>query len=588
MAFDAGMLACTLHEICSVGQGGRIERVLQPERDEIVLQMRTTLGGKRLLINAGSNNPRIGFTEVQKENPQQPPMFCMLLRKHLSGAKLCAARQLGFERVAELEFETRDEMGFTCTRYLIAEVMGKYSNLIFTDGDRKILAVLKTIDFTTSSKRQVLPGMTYELPPAQNKCDPVGESAEAFAAAYAVADPEQRTDRWILERYMGISAAVAREIAYRATRHTDTPVKYCTADELWRALDAVMGAVRTGTYEPTMVTDGTKPVEYAFVALTHYGEEMPRRTYESAGLMLDEFFASRDRESRIKQRASDVLSLLTHGESRITKKLEAQRSELAECEQAEVYKKYGDLVMGNLYALEKGAKHAELVDYEDWNEQDGSYGTCIVELDERLTPVANGQKYYKKYTKLRNAKVELTKQIEIGENELAYLNTVFDALTRAETQADLDEIREELYRFGYASRMKGYAAPKKNKNPVVMQFTTTNGYRVLCGKNNVQNEYITHKVAERNDWWFHVKGMPGSHVVMLCDGEEPPAEDFTDAAEIAAYHSKAQGEHVAVDYIQVRHVKKPPAAKPGLVIYHTNWTAYVTPNEEKIKQMRNK
>ena len=588
MAFDAGMLACTLHEICSVGQGGRIERVLQPERDEIVLQMRTTLGGKRLLINAGSNNPRIGFTEVQKENPQQPPMFCMLLRKHLSGAKLCAARQLGFERVAELEFETRDEMGFTCTRYLIAEVMGKYSNLIFTDGDHKIMAVLKTVDFTTSSKRQVLPGMTYELPPAQNKCDPVSESAEAFAAAYAVADPEQRTDRWILERYMGISAAVAREIAYRATRHTDTPAKYCTADELWRAFDAVMGVVRTGAYEPTMVTDGAKPVEYAFVSLTHYGEDMPRRAYESAGLLLDEFFASRDRESRIKQRASDVLSLLTHGESRITKKLEAQRSELAECEQAEKYKKYGDLIMGNLYCLEKGMKRAELVDYEEWDEENGSYGSCVVELDERLTPVANGQKYYKKYTKMRNAKVELTKQIELGENELAYLNTVFDALTRAETQADLDEIREELYRFGYASRMKGYAAPKKNKNPVVMQFTTTNGYRVLCGKNNVQNEYITHKVAERNDWWFHVKGMPGSHVVMLCDGEEPPAEDFTDAAEIAAYYSKATGEHVAVDYIQVRHVKKPPAAKPGLVIYHTNWTAYVTPNEEKIKQMRNK
>ena len=588
MAFDAGMLACTLHEICSVGQGGRIERVLQPERDEIVLQMRTTLGGKRLLINAGSNNPRIGFTELQKENPQQPPMFCMLLRKHLSGAKLCAARQLGFERVCELEFETRDEMGFSCTRYLIAEVMGKYSNLIFTDGDRKIMAVLKTIDFTTSSKRQVLPGMTYELPPTQDKNDPTAETAEGFAQAYAGADPEQRTDRWILERYMGISAAVAREMAYRATRHTDTPVKYCTGAELWGAFDAIMSVIRNGAYTPTMVTDGTKPVEYAFVPLTHYGADMPQRAYESAGQLLDDFFASRDKESRIRQRASDVLSLLTHGESRITKKLEAQRGELAECEQAETYKKYGDLIMGNLYCIEKGAERAELVDYEDWNEDEGKYGSCIVELDKRMTPVANGQRYYKKYTKLRNAKVELTKQIELGENELAYLYTVFDALTRAETQADLDEIREELYRFGYASRMKGYAAPKKNKNPVVMQFTTTNGYRVLCGKNNVQNEYITHKVADRNDWWFHVKGMPGSHVVMLCDGEEPPAEDFTDAAEIAAYYSKAQGEHVAVDYIQVRHVKKPPAAKPGLVIYHTNWTAYVTPDEEKIKKMRNK
>ena len=588
MAFDAGMLACTLHEICSVGQGGRIERVLQPERDEIVLQMRTTLGGKRLLINAGSNNPRIGFTELQKENPQQPPMFCMLLRKHLSGAKLSAVRQLGFERVCELEFETRDEMGFACTRYLVAEVMGKYSNLIFTDADKRIMAVLKTVDFTTSSKRQVLPGMTYELPPAQNKCDPVTESAEGFAAAYAEADPEQRTDRWILERYMGISAAVAREMAYRATRHTDTPVKYCTAAELWGAFDEIMGAVRTGTYAPTMVTDGTKPVEYAFLPLTQYGAQMPCRTYESAGQLLDDFFASRDRESRIKQRASDILSLLTHGESRITKKLEAQRAELAECEQADTYKKYGDLIMGNLYCIQKGDARAELVDYEAWDEQSGTYGTCVVELDTRLAPVANGQKYYKKYAKLRNAKVELTRQIELGENELTYLYTVFDALSRAETQADLDEIREELYRYGYASRMKGYAAPKKNKNPVVMQFTTTNGYRVLCGKNNVQNEYITHKLADRNDWWFHVKGMPGSHVVMICDGQEPPAEDFTDAAEIAAYHSKATGEHIAVDYIQVRHVKKPPAAKPGLVIYHTNWTAYVTPDEEKIKRMRNK
>ncbi len=588
MAFDAGMLACTLHEICSVGQGGRIERVLQPERDEIVLQMRTTQGGKRLLINAGSNNPRIGFTELQKENPQQPPMFCMLLRKHLSGAKLCAARQLGFERVAELKFETRDEMGFTCTRYLIAEVMGKYSNLIFADGDKKILAVLKTVDFTTSSKRQVLPGMAYELPPAQNKCDPVEESAEDFALAYAQADPEQRTDRWILDRYMGISAAIAREMTYRATHFTDTPIKYCTAAELWGTFDSIMGAVRTGNYTPTMVTDGAKPVEYAFVSLTHYGADMPRREYESAGQLLDDYFASRDKESRIKQRASDILSLLTHSESRIIKKLEAQRAELAECEQAEQYKKYGDLIMGNLYCIEKGAERAELVDYEVWNEENGTYGTCIVELDKRLTPVANGQKYYKKYTKLRNAKVELSKQIELGENELVYLYTVFDALTRAETQADLDEIREELYRCGYASRMKGYAAPKKNKNPVVMQFTTRGGYRVLCGKNNVQNEYITHKVADRNDWWFHVKGMPGSHVVMMCDGEEPPAEDFTDAAEIAAFYSKATGEHIAVDYIQVRHVKKPPAAKPGLVIYHTNWTAYVTPDQEKIRQMRNK
>ena len=588
MAFDAGMLACALSEIRQTALGARIEKVYQPERDEIVLGMRSFEGGKRLSINAGSGNGRIGFTETVKENPQNPPMFCMLLRKYLQGAKLSEVSQAGFDRVAYLGFDTRDEMGFACKRYLIVELMGRYSNIIFADGDKKIISAMRMSDLSFDSRRQLVSGMRYEEPEKQDKADPLTVSEEAFLSMWKNAPEERHCDKFIVGTFSGIAPVVAREIVYLSTGHTDTPVKYCTCAELWGAFDAIMSAIRNGAYAPTMVTDGTKPVEYAFVPLTHYGADVPQRAYESAGQLLDDFFASRDKESRIRQRASDVLSLLTHGESRITKKLEAQRGELAECEQAETYKKYGDLIMGNLYCIEKGAERAELVDYEDWNEDEGKYGSCIVELDKRMTPVANGQRYYKKYTKLRNAKVELTKQIELGENELAYLYTVFDALTRAETQADLDEIREELYRFGYASRMKGYAAPKKNKNPVVMQFTTTNGYRVLCGKNNVQNEYITHKVADRNDWWFHVKGMPGSHVVMLCDGEEPPAEDFTDAAEIAAYYSKAQGEHIAVDYIQVRHVKKPPAAKPGLVIYHTNWTAYVTPDEEKIKKMRNK
>ena len=586
MAFDAGMLACMAHEIRTVALGGRIEKVMQPERDEIILQLRSTEGGKRLLINAGTG-PRIGFTDLTRENPAQAPMFCMLLRKHLTGARLSDIRQEGFERVVTLEFDTRDEMGFACTRRIVAEIMGKYSNLIFTDGEGKIISALKTVDFTTSTQRQVLPGMRYELPPPQDKDNPLEVDFDRFAELYAAENPEKPLDKFILSRFCGISATVAREMAVIATRHTDTPVRYATAEEAWRGFDAVISRIKEGNYAPTMVYDGQNAVEYAFCPLTQYQSPVETRPFDSASAMLDAYFETRDKESRIRQRAADVLRLLTNAESRIKKKLDIQRSELQDCERAEVYKKYGDMITANLWQLTRGMKQAEITDYEVWDEEKEEYGTVIIDLDERLTPSANAQRYYKKYTKARNAKVELARQIELGEAELAYIYTVFDALTRAETANDLAEIRDELYRSGYASRMKGYAAPKKQPAPTVAKFKTTNGYLVYCGKNNLQNEHITHKLADRNDYWFHAKGVPGSHVVMVTNGEEPDAQDFTDAASIAAHYSKAAGgAQIPVDYLLVRHVRKVPGAKPGFVTYHTNWTAYVTPDADRIAGMR--
>ena len=586
MAFDAGMLACMVHEIRTVALGGRIEKVMQPERDEIILQLRSTEGGKRLLINAGTG-PRISFTDLTRENPPQAPMFCMLLRKHLTGARLADIRQEGFERVVTLEFDTRDEMGFACTRRIVAEIMGKYSNLIFTDGEGKIISALKTVDFSTSAQRQVLPGMRYELPPAQDKDNPLEVDFTRFAELYAAESPDKPLDKFILSRFCGISATVAREMAVLATRHADTPLRYATPEEAWRGFDAVMSRVREGTYEPTMVYDGGGAVEYAFCPLTQYAPPVETRPYDSASGMLDAYFETRDKESRIRQRAADVLRLLTNAESRIKKKLDIQRNELADCEKADVHKKYGDMITANLWQLSRGMKQAEITDYEVWDEEREEYGTVVIDLDERLTPSANAQKYYKKYAKARNAKVELARQIELGEAELAYIYTVFDALTRAETANDLAEIRDELYRSGYASRMKGYAAPKKQPAPTVAKFRTTNGYLVYCGKNNLQNEHITHKLADRNDYWFHAKGVPGSHVVMVTNGEEPDAQDFTDAACIAAHYSKAEGgAQIPVDYLLVRHVRKVPGAKPGFVTYHTNWTAYVTPEAERIAGMR--
>ena len=586
MAFDAGMLACMVHEIRTVALGGRIEKVMQPERDEILLQLRSTEGGKRLLINAGTG-PRMSFTELTRENPAQAPMFCMLLRKHLTGAKLSDIRQEGFERVVTLEFDTRDEMGFACTRRIVAEIMGKYSNIIFTDGEGKIISALKTVDFSTSSQRQVLPGMRYELPPAQDKDDPLTVTRERFDELYAAESPDKPLDKFILSRFCGISATVAREMVMLATRHTDTPVRYATAEEMWRGFDEVISRIREGNYAPTMVFDNGNAVEYAFCPLTHYTSPAETRSYDTASGMLDDFFATRDKESRIRQRAADVLRLLTNAESRIKKKLDIQRSELVDCEKADIYKKYGDMITANLWQLSRGMKQAEIIDYECWDDEKGEYGTVIIELDERLTPSANAQKYYKKYSKARNAKVELARQIELGEAELAYIYTVFDALTRAETANDLAEIRDELYRSGYASRMKGYAAPKKQPAPTVAKFKTTNGFLVYCGKNNLQNEHITHKLADRNDYWFHAKGVPGSHVVLVTDGVEPDVQDFTDAACIAAHYSKAAGgAQIPVDYLLVRHVRKVPGAKPGFVTYHTNWTAYVTPDEKAVAGMR--
>jgi predicted ribosome quality control (RQC) complex YloA/Tae2 family protein len=302
--------------------------------------------------------------------------------------------------------------------------------------------------------------------------------------------------------------------------------------------------------------------------------------------MLDEFFRSRDREQHIRQRAADVLRILTNADARIRKKLELQRAELADCEQGEVYKKYADLITANLYQLTRGMTRVELIDYEDYRE-DGSFGTVVVTLDSRLSPAANAQRYYKKYNKSKTARIELTRQIELGEAELRYIDTVFDALSHAENSADLAEIRDELYRSGYASRMKNYALSHKPKTPTVARFRTSGGFTVLCGKNNVQNEHITHRLAGKNDYWFHVKSLPGSHTVMLCEGREPAVEDFTEAAQIAAYFSKgADGQNVEVDYTLVRHVKKPAGGKPGLVIYHTNWSCIVTPDAQRVQALR--
>ena len=585
MAFDAGFLAAVAAELRETALGARIERITQPERDTVVLHMHTFKGEKRLLINAGSSNPRLGFTEIGMENPPVPPLFCTLLRKHLSGARLADVVQAGFERVLTLDFEARDEMGFACKRCLVAEIMGKYSNLIFTDGEGKILAVLRPVDFTTSSLRQVLPGMRYELPPPQNKQDPLAATETSFLAAAETAG-NMSADKWLTAAYLGISSAVARQIVYDATGAVDTPLNGAGKTAVCRRFLAVYADVKAGHFSPSFGLDENgEPAEYAFLPLTQYGRIKP---FESVSALLDVWFATRDRQARVRQRAADVARLLTNARTRLVHKLERQRAELAECANGAAYQKAGDLIVANCHLLTKGMTEATLTDYTDCRE-DGTFGTAKVTLDPRLTPTANAQRYYKKYAKSKTAKTELTKQIGIGEAELAYLDAVETALTLAETPTDLSEIREELAAAGYGSHAASQGG-KKRAAPAPMEFLTSGGYRVLCGKNNLQNEYITHKVADKTDYWFHAKNRPGSHVVLLLEGKgEPAAADFTEAASIAALYSAAAGAPLTeVDYTNVRNLKKAAGAKPGFVMYHTNWSATVSPDKEAVAALRRK
>ncbi len=587
MAFDAGMLAAVINEIKSFAIGSKVEKVHQPERDEIHLVLHTREGNRRLMINAGSNNPRIGFTETAKENPQKAPMLCMLLRKHFSGAKLSDVRQIGFDRALVLEFDGYDDMGFAAKKKLIVELMGKYSNLIFTDGNDKIVSAMKLIGISASEKRQILPGMIYEAPPQQEKCDPLMCEREEFDKLYTATSDDVSADRFITTSFLGIAPIVAREISHMASRHTDTPLRYVSANELWRAFSSVMEKIRTNDYTPTVIFDGSgMPIEYSFIDIKQYGDGYEKRHLDSFCALFDLFFETRDREQRIRQHASDISRLLVNAESRLKKKLDKLRRELEDHKKGEKYKKQGDLITANIHMLARGAKCVKLVDYYAEPDENGAFPEYEITLDEKLTPAANAQRMYKYYNKSKNALVEIAVQMKIAEGELEYINTVSEALSRAECESDMSEIRDELYRSGYASRMKNYTAGKSTK-PSIAKFKTTGGYTVYCGKNNTQNEYVTFKLGENTDWWFHVKNQPGSHVVMVSGDEEPGEIDFTEAAEIAAYYSKAKGgDNIAVDYTKIRHIKKPHGTKPGFVTYATNWTAYVTPDEERIKKMR--
>ncbi len=580
MALDAGMLSFILREINKRLSGGRVEKVYQPAKDEIILVIRKEGETYRLLINAGSACPRIGITGVKSENPAKAPMFCMLLRKHFQGARFAAAEQIGFDRIARLRFEGTDEMGFACEKWILVEIMGKYANIIITDEQEKILGLLRQVDFSQNLSRQLFVGMRYAAPQQQNRVNPLETDQDTFNMLAAAGDPDRPAQRFIMTTFAGISPLVAREIAYRCGGNAEALMKECAA-ALTDTFLTVMDQIRQGNGAPVLVMDPqTGPVEYSFLPLTQYGASAEQCTCESFGALLDRYYSEKSRNEKLRQRGADLLRIVSQTSAKITKKIAVQREEMEQVQKGETYRLWGDLITANIYRMQRGATAVSLENYMD--------GTTVeIPLDSRLTPAQNAQKYYKKYAKSKSAAVHLREQIAAAQQELSYIQSVQDALSRAETEKELDEIRKELYHTGYASKMKHYTE-KKQSTPSFIRFQTSSGYSVLCGKNNAANDYLTFQHAAKGDWWFHTKNTPGSHVILECAGmPEPPAQDFTEAATIAAVYSKAgEGAMAQVDYTLVRHVKKPAGAKPGFVIYHTNWSAAVVPDRELVAALR--
>jgi len=577
MAMDGFSVAALTFEINNTLLGAKIDKIQQTEPDELLISFFSPKGSYKLRMTANAAVARVALTEVKKQSPKTAPLFCMLLRKHLSGARLKCAVQPEFERVIELVFEAFNDFGELCEKKLVAELMGRHSNIILTGADGRVIDSIKHVDFSVSSVRQIMPGLPYVPPPAQDKINPLTADLNAVLDALKQQDQNDKIDKAVLKSFRGVSPLLAREICTRASLGCDKYLKELLYDELLELATTCITIFKKAErqeFSPCYLTEnGTeKPFEFSAFSIAQYGTAATCVSGDSMSEIVETFYQERDRKERMAHKSASLIRLVTTNIERAAKKLAVQTAELDDTKNMELLQKYGELITANLYRIRQGEKNVVVEDYYE-----AEAPNITIPILDTLTPAENAQRYFKRYAKAKSAKTELTRQLEKTKNELYYLESVEEALSQAETVKDLSEISDELYEQGYLKRTE--KSRKKPETAKPMEFETSDGFLVLVGKNNRQNDMLTMKIAKNADLWFHTKDIHGSHVILRYEhGREFTETAIFEAAKLAARYSKAKhSENVPVDYTQVKYVKKPAGASPGMVIYTDNKTVYVTP-----------
>lgn len=574
MAFDTLAVACLAAELKETILGGRIDKIYQPERDEILLSIRTFSSHYRLVLSANASYPRAHLTQVQKENPQTPPMFCMLLRKHLAGGKVAGIRQPAGERVLCIDVESYNELGDLTVKHLILELMGRHSNLILTNAEMQVIDSVKHVDFTVSSVRQIMPGLAYQAPPPQNKTPVLSEAADQVCFDFS--QPGQRADKAIMAAVSGISPVVAREAVYQAAGRADCLCADLSPDEKSVAAQYIR-ALRHQPFRPCLITDAAagKVIDFSAVEIRQYGAAAQVEYGHTLNEILERYFRTKDAGERMKQKSASLVKLLHINLERLAKKLVIQKNTLDDAKNKDLYKIYGDLLTANLYQI---ADKSKAVTLQNFYAED--LAPVTIQLDPARTPAQNAQRYYKLYNKAKNAGVEVARQVENTTAEIDYLESTLMVVEDCQSESELNAVRQELSQEGYLKRRNTSAKARQQVSAAKpMHFVSSDGFDIYVGRNNTQNDYLTLRFANSQDLWFHTKKIHGSHaVIKLGLNKDIPPRTLTEAATLAAYFSKARhSSQVPVDYTTVKNVRKPNGAKPGMVIYDHYNTIYVTP-----------
>ena len=576
MPLDAICLRAVVEELRPQLAGNRIEKIQQPSRDQIVLVLR---GSRRLLLNAGANQPRIHMTTQLRDNPAQPPMFCMLLRKYIGNGRIVDVEQAPLERVVILTIDAMDELGEMSRYRLVLECMGRHSNLILVAPEGHVIDCMRRVDFEMSQQRQVLPGLFYHLPPAQEKLSPLAVEEEEFRRLLAACPAETRLDRWLLDTFTAISPLIARELVFRACGSTDG----CVEEEqgrLWDVFAAWQNGVNGGSMTPLTLLRDDKYYDFTYLAVQQYEGYVVCREEESFSALLDGFYEGREQAERVRQKGQDLLKTLTNARDRVRRKIALQEKEYAQTQDRDRLRIWGELLTANFYRMERGASKVVV---ENYYEPDCP--TVEIRLDPRLSPQENAARYFKQYKKAKTAEKILTEQLHKGREELVYLESVLQQLAQAEAEQDFNDIRAELTDGGYI-RSRGKKQPGFQRASKPREFRSSAGLRILVGRSNRQNDQLTGKLAGPRDIWLHTQKIHGSHVILCTDGAEPDAKSLEEAAVLAAYYSQGrEGGKIPVDYTPVRYVKKPAGARPGMVVYTTYRTMYVAPDSETVKKL---